>query len=1007
MYKILQKFLFSKFFLLTLTVNAQYSSKNISFKAIDIKDGLSSYTIRKIIQDRYGFTWIGTKDGLNRYDGKTFRVYNKGLKGSDKIVGSDFWDICEDTMRNLIWTITPYNGLNAIDLKNGNVVLGVPTSASNNDFPSIRLRCLNICRDKIWIGTDSGFCVFDANRKIFLPLKNTTQQTKQEKQDKNVNLIFVDRFDRVWVFEKNIGLIVYSGKTLEIIEKHPPSEFYNQYEINSLEFDNSVALDSAHVLISSSVGFKIISYNKNGINSITQEKILDENESKKIEVISLAKDNKGDIWFGTTDNRLFTYDMKTKKLFQVESTINGAKSTFFDYVKSIYFDEKNFLWLGSGKELLFSTNKQPQFIPIYQSSDKKISIDNVFYIYPVNADTFYIGTVNGLYYADPKDISLIDKGKEVWYIRSINVKTYFVSTSNGTFILDEHHKLTRAEIIFPELKNLNDVKINSGVQLGDSAIVFGTQGERGIFVWNFHTHHLYNITSHTFPVALSNNDVNLIYKNANDDILILSDNNIDIFEPKTSTIKRVSWVDSVSNNLYSVFWDVCEAGGYYWIAAYGTGLLQVDKNFHIKQIITVQNGLPTTGIYTVKSLNDSLVFVTSNNGLFLLNTNSFEKKIYFESDGLSSSYNWNIAKWENYIYVGGDKGITIINPSLFRTNPDSPKVFIDQINIETKTNSVNQFNLSFSNYIIPNNFLQATISFSAINYSNPSRTSYAYRIQEIDKNWISLGTQNFVNLIGLSPGTYTLEVKAANEDGVWSKPKMLKLTFLPKWYQTLWFDFLVALVAASLIYSFYRYRLMQLRKQHQIRKEIAGDLHDDIGATLNSVKIFAHLAETSKTKQKYFDNIKEALSYASTGLRDMIWVLDDTGDTVTDLVNRLKMFAHPVAEASGISIRIAEDPSINNITLNKTEKRNLLLIAKEAINNSIKYSGCEKITVTFFREHNKNTLIIEDDGKGFNENEIVRGNGLNNMHDRAKQIHYHISFKSSLGKGTRIVVVHK
>ena len=196
-------------------------------------------------------------------------------------------------------------------------------------------------------------------------------------------------------------------------------------------------------------------------------------------------------------------------------------------------------------------------------------------------------------------------------------------------------------------------------------------------------------------------------------------------------------------------------------------------------------------------------------------------------------------------------------------------------------------------------------------------------------------------------------------------------------------------------------------ERHQIRKEIAGDLHDDIGATLNSVKIFAHLAETSKTKQKYFDNIREALSYASTGLRDMIWVLDDTGDTVTDLVNRLRMFAHPVAEASGISIRIAEDPSINNIILSKTEKRNLLLIAKEAINNSIKYSGCEKITVTFFREHNKNTLIIEDDGKGFNENEIVRGNGLNNIQERAKQIHYNISLKSSLGKGTRIVIARK
>jgi hypothetical protein len=117
---------------------------------------------------------------------------------------------------------------------------------------------------------------------------------------------------------------------------------------------------------------------------------------------------------------------------------------------------------------------------------------------------------------------------------------------------------------------------------------------------------------------------------------------------------------------------------------------------------------------------------------------------------------------------------------------------------------------------------------------NPGRVTYQYRIKERSAKWGNLGTQNFVNLIGLNPGTYTLEVKAANEDGVWCAPKSLTLIFLPKWYQTLWFDFVVAMALVGLMYAFYRYRIRQLKKQQQIRVDIASDLHDDIGSALKN-----------------------------------------------------------------------------------------------------------------------------------------------------------------------------
>ena len=284
---------------------------------------------------------------------------------------------------------------------------------------------------------------------------------------------------------------------------------------------------------------------------------------------------------------------------------------------------------------------------------------------------------------------------------------------------------------------------------------------------------------------------------------------------------------------------------------------------------------------------------------------------------------------------------------------------------------------------------------------------YAYRIPERDTGWIETGNNNFVNLIGLPHGQYTVEVKAANEFRQWSDPKRLLLRIEPKWYQTIFFNVFLVFCIAGILYAFYRYRISQLNKQQQIRKAIASDLHDDIGSTLNSVKIFTHLAETAPDNRQYLQQIGDALKQASAGLRDMIWVLDDTHDTVEELVDRLNQFAKPVTEASGILLRFDIDKSVAKTALGKTEKRNLLLIAKEAINNSIKYAACKNILVSFSRQQGKLTMTIRDDGNGFELNAITPGNGLRNMQERAQQIHYMLAIDAIEGNGTLITVAAK
>src|SRR5205085_10262331 len=125
---------------------------------------------------------------------------------------------------------------------------------------------------------------------------------------------------------------------------------------------------------------------------------------------------------------------------------------------------------------------------------------------------------------------------------------------------------------------------------------------------------------------------------------------------------------------------------------------------------------------------------------------------------------------------------------------------------------------------IKSDVFQTTIHFAGLNYTNPERTEYAYRILENGDAWTSLGTQNFLQPIGLGPGTYTLQVKAANEDGVESQPIQLQLYFQPKWYQTWWFKTLVALAIISAVYGLYRFRINQVRREEHLRRRLASDL---------------------------------------------------------------------------------------------------------------------------------------------------------------------------------------
>jgi len=565
-----------------------------------------------------------------------------------------------------------------------------------------------------------------------------------------------------------------------------------------------------------------------------------------------------------------------------------------------------------------------------------------------------------------------------------------------------------ARTVFPELAELDNDRLSSAVQFNDSLIFFGSVSLRGLTEWNTRTGKLkfFHDTSGNRIQGLSL--IDNLFKTSSNKLLILTDKSIIQFDPLTEISKTLYIRNNQSNDTIVNLMDMCETKESYWIATYGNGLIETDKNFKVRKIITTTDGLSNNCIYKLFPYKDQSIFATTNNGLNIIKSRDYKIQKYFESDGLHSSAFEQVCgyQYNDKIYAGGVNGFTIIDPAGLFTNTTPPKLYFNTVDIKTKEGVIDTSNIFLNKLTVGNTTLQVTISLSALNYKNPRRTSYAYKIVESGGDWIDFESPDF-KLPSLSPGKYTLLFRSMNEAGVWNEqPITLSLIWLPKWYQTRFFEIIVILFILGLFYLFYRFRLHQIKKQQHIRKTIANDLHDDIGSVLNSANIFTHLAKKEVQKEDHLNSIEEALAQASVGLRDMIWVLDDTLDTPYEIIERIKKYALPVCLVKNINFHAFVKTDNSDRPLTKTEKRNFLLITKESINNSIKYSDCTSIQVALSLIKGRSSLTIKDDGKGFDVNAVSPGNGLKNIYHRAQQIRAIAQITSS-SDGTTVLITRK
>ena len=433
-------------------------------------------------------------------------------------------------------------------------------------------------------------------------------------------------------------------------------------------------------------------------------------------------------------------------------------------------------------------------------------------------------------------------------------------------------------------------------------------------------------------------------------------------------------------------------------------LAKLDKQGEVVNLYDDKTGYTATSVYGLVEDPYGFFWIATDNRLHRLNPSTGHFDYFDKNDGL---FNNKIADGfymsnEGELFIGFNGAINSINTGNIAFNKKQPVVFVSRLDVKGQLRNFDAEN----KITIKPGERNIIVEFAALNYSQSQKNRFGFWLEGYDSTWRYTG-ERILNLMNLEGGNHKLHVKASNNDGVWSKENIYEFKVIPPFQKTIWFRLLIFAIIAGLVSLIFVYRKQQTKRMEKIRNRIATDLHDDMGSTLSSIRIFSDVAkkqieEVKPETVQLLDRISNNATSLSENMQDIIWTIRSDNDTLEDLVSRMREFGLRVCDAKHIRFNTMVSQSFKASKLSLEQRRNLYLIFREALNNAVKYAESTQIDLILNLKRRFLKMELNDNGKGFDIAAIKRGNGLNNLEKRAKEINGQIEIKSVPGKGTCI-----
>jgi ligand-binding sensor domain-containing protein/two-component sensor histidine kinase len=1004
-------------------------SQKINFKHLSIQDGLSQSTINCIFQDSRGFMWFGTQDGLNKYDGYNFTVYKKNPADTNSISHNWIWDIFEDIHENL-WIAT-WNGLTKFNPATNQFFRFFPDSNNANSISGARPS--SICHDNegnLWIGIWGG----GLNKYIFAEDKFVSYQYDPQNENSIPN-----NFVRTVYSAKDNVIWVGTWGGLSKIKIQPNNEVLISNYKNDINNNRSISCDKITSIMRDKSGILWIGTLGGGVNQFNESKnefnaiTNDPNNFLSIshdDVSFVFEDKSQNLWIGTIAGGLNKIDQSRKIINSYSHEPDNALSLISDKVYSIYEDNSGLLWIGSNGLNIYNKNLE-KFSHIHRTQNLQNSLNNnkVWAFYEDKDKNIWIGSEGGLNKYEPQK-------KQFYSYKHIENNLNSLSNDNVNSIVED---LSGNLWIGTRGGGLNKFDPNSGIfsSFDQSMNLSNTDGIDYIMSLCIDENFLWIATydKGLIKYDINHNNFFQFIANPKDENSIPGNYLRTIFKDSHGNIWIGGWGQGlcrydrdqnqfirflhdpgnpnslISNIVHSIYEYNTESDRILCVGTNnGLSYLDLEKgNNKSFDHISENDGLAGNVIYSILSDNSSNLWISTNKGLSKFNIKNRTFRNYTFADGLQSNeFNASacLKRTNGQLLYGGVNGFNMFFPDSVRDNLFLPPVVITSFKVFDKPfysqGSENDIHLSYDQIFF-------SFEFAALDYSQPGKNQYAYKMEGFDKDWIYSGTRRYVSYTNLDAGDYTFVVKGTNSDGIWvNNPKYVDITISPPYWQTWWFRLFMAVSLILIVYVIFQYRLAKLLEIERLRVRIASDLHDDIGSALTRISVHSEIIKNSD-EMKTVRNSSRKIGLMSreiiTTMSDIIWSIDARNDLIKNLIDRMKDFSTGLLVEKDIQLKFTHKGLEFNKKLPIHIRQNLFLIFKEAINNIYKHSSASVVKVNLNNTQNDFIMKIADDGEGFNPDMINKGNGLKNIQMRAERIGAQLEMNTN--DGVEIILTMK
>lgn len=944
-------------------------------------DGLPQNAVNAILQTRDGYLWLATFDGLVRFDGLHFVVFNKS---NTKGIGSNRFAWLYEDRHGALWSVTDEDWL--VKYEAGIFTTYTPKEGlppwwlvqiEEDEAGNLQL----VSREGIAKWMDGQFIIYriedllpasvgakwvGGNRLAWLAAGNlcwythgrlNTYSTESGLPTLNIISVFEDQHRTVWVNTWDAGLVrVKDGNFTAYAVNAPPGDVAVPAQEDRkgniwLVWGNEWLgqLKDAHLTrYPASYGFLVFANT------------------------SFYEDREGNFWIGAANG---LYRVR-EAAFTVLTHQDGLSS---DNVYSFYEDRAGRLWFGTWGGGV--TKYRDGRFTHYRVKDGLAS-DYITTLYEDHDGSMWIGTTFGLHrfkdgrlskYPDPDGFF----GEGAWVIHQDRAGRFWFGTSKG-LIKCEGGRYTR----YTTTDGLAGDDVKAILEDRDGRLWFGTWGGLSSFDDR-------RFTSYTEQDGLASDHIRALYEDA-EGILWIGTYDGGLSRFKDGRFTRYTLKDGLFNN--GVFQILEDDRGYFWMSS-NKGIYRIRR----RELNDFAEGKVRSITSIAYGKNDGLLNVECNGGRQPAGWKTRDGRLWFPTAG----------------------GAAVIDPRQVNESATPPPIAIEEVRIAGEPVPLG------ASIVVPPDKRSLDIEYIGLSFIKPEQVKYKYKLEGLDDDWVEAGTRRVAYYNYVPHGEYTFTVMAANSDGVWNQTgQSIRIIVVPRWWERQWIQALM-LLGVIIVSSFaavllYKYKHVVLGRE---RSRIAGDLHDEPKQHLFAIRSNAWRiqSELNSIKENFKSAAREKIDLAA-GLAHEIFVLAkeasaEMSSIIEDLrLRQTKEFKLTSAIEDFTAAKSKELPSINftreidsiDDIFDDRSEFNIFRIVREGINNIVRHSQASNASVTIERNKHAIVIIIEDNGKGFDVEKLQRtshgGIGLKLIEERVRMIGGEVMINSLPGRGTNITV---